>query len=107
MSPTSSRLARILVIAGAALALAAAPVATADPADLVPLCSGDESPGEDNCRTPCPEGAAVTALGTCGEPGTVTVTGGPEDYVGTESPGADPNVPLGTDPNQVAYGGDI
>ena len=107
MTPTTSRIARVIVVAGAALAFATAPVANADPADLMPLCTGDESPAEDNCRTPCPEGAAVTALGTCTEAGTSIVTGGPEDYVGATSEGADPGVPLGTDPNRVAYGGDI
>lgn len=107
MSATSSRITRLVVAVGAALAFGTAPIATADPADLVPLCSGDESPGEDNCRTPCPEGAAVSAMGTCSEAGTAVVTGGPEDYVGSTSTGADPETPLGTDPNRVAYGGDI
>jgi hypothetical protein len=112
MSPTSSRIARILAVAGGALAIAAAPVATAsiavaDPADLVPLCQGDESPGEDNCRTPCPGNAPVSPMGQCTQPGTVDITGGPSDDLSRGAPGADPQVPLGTNPNEVIYGGDI
>jgi hypothetical protein len=103
VSRNSSRIARIVAVAGTALALAAAPVAAADPSDLMPLCTGNQSPAQDNCKTPCPEGAAITALGACGEPGTTAVSGGPEDYVGTGSTGADPAVPVGTDPNEVAY----
>jgi hypothetical protein len=34
----------------AAAALIAAPHATADPQDLVPYCSGDQTPMDDNCR---------------------------------------------------------
>lgn len=32
-------------------ALLAAPHAAADPQDLVPYCSGDQTPMDDNCRT--------------------------------------------------------
>jgi hypothetical protein len=109
MSATSARIARLAAVGGAALAIAAAPVATAaiasaDPADLVPVCQGDESPSKDNCRTPCPGGAPVSPMGHCTQPGTVDITGGPSDHVGTSAPGADPQIPLGTDPN-VIYGG--
>lgn len=75
--------------------LAAAPVAAADPADLVPVCTGDENPQQDNCSTGCPEGAAVTAYGTCSELGTVTDSTGPAGQPSTSSSGADPNVPVG------------
>jgi hypothetical protein len=34
----------------AAAALIAAPHAAADPRDLVPYCSGDQTPMDDNCR---------------------------------------------------------
>ena len=34
----------------AAAALIAAPHAVADPQDLVPYCSGDQTPMDDNCR---------------------------------------------------------
>src|SRR5215211_1179355 len=101
MSPRMSRIARLLVVAGAALAFAAAPIAAADPEDLVPLCSGDQTPAEDNCRNPCPEGAPLTFDGTCGEPGTVDVSGGPADELTTDVPGADPEVPVGTNPDEV------
>jgi hypothetical protein len=33
-----------------AAALFGAPQAVADPADLVPYCSGDQTPMDDNCR---------------------------------------------------------
>ena len=83
-------------MAAAAIAFASAPIAVADPADLVPVCSGGETPAQDNCRTPCPEGAPMSVDGTCGGPGTVDVSGGPADHVGTGSLGADPQVPFGT-----------
>jgi hypothetical protein len=35
----------------AAAALVTAPHAAADPADLVPYCSGDQTPMDNNCRT--------------------------------------------------------
>lgn len=34
----------------AAIVVAAAPQASADPADLVPYCSGDQTPMDNNCR---------------------------------------------------------
>ena len=37
------------LIAAAATALGT-PVASADPADLVPYCSGDQTPMDNNCR---------------------------------------------------------
>jgi len=70
----------------------------------VPLCSGDQAPGEDNCRTPCPEGAPVNLDGTCGQPGTADLSGGPADQITTGPSGADPGVPIGTDPDEVIYG---
>ena len=39
--------AAVLVMAGAVLA---APHAAADPQDLVPYCSGDQTPMDNNCR---------------------------------------------------------
>jgi hypothetical protein len=38
-----------LLLGGAALL--AAPTAGADPEDLVPYCSGDQTPMDNNCRT--------------------------------------------------------
>ena len=35
----------------AAAALVGAPHAAADPQDLVPYCSGDQTPTDDNCRS--------------------------------------------------------
>jgi hypothetical protein len=108
MSPVSSRVVRLWAAAGGALACAGAfmvaPLAVADPDDAIPLCEGIESPVEDNCRTPCPDDAPVTGQGTCAEPGTQDITGGPADQPGTQAPGADPGVPIGTDPNRVIYG---
>ena len=110
MSTRTSGLARVLATAGIAIAFAVAPpigfapVSYADPSDLEPLCSGDESPMEDNCRTPCPENAPMTSQGTCTEPGTQDITGGPIDDLSIGAPGADPGVPDGTDPDHVIYG---
>lgn len=36
----------------AAIVVAAAPQASADPADLVPYCSGDQTPMDTACRAP-------------------------------------------------------
>jgi hypothetical protein len=90
-----SRAARISLaaVAAAALAFATAPAGVADPSDLVPVCSGDEMPGLDACRTPCPEGAPVDSSGTCLEVGTHSFSGSPSSSMG--GAGADPGVPLG------------
>lgn len=40
------------LLAGAAALGAAAPQAAADPEDLVPYCSGDQTPMDTNCRVP-------------------------------------------------------
>jgi hypothetical protein len=74
---------------GAVVVLVNAPIAVADPSDLVPVCSGNETPSQDACRTGCPEGAPVESGGLCTEPGTVTVTGGPIDQLSSVA-GADP-----------------
>ena len=37
-------------LVAAAAALFGAPAALADPADLVPYCSGDQTPMDNNCR---------------------------------------------------------
>ena len=58
----------------AAAAIGAAPHAGADPADLVPFCSGDQTPMDDNCR---PMSHQTFIHG---------------------SPGANPGVPIGTNP---------
>jgi hypothetical protein len=106
MSATRNRVAQLLMVAASVIAFATAPFANADPADLVPLCSGNESPEEDNCRTPCPEGTPVGPGGTCGESGTVDVSGGPGDVTAGVSSGADPGVPIGTNPDEVVTGED-
>lgn len=41
---------RILAACLLTAAFVAAPQAAADPADLVPYCSGDQTPMDDNCR---------------------------------------------------------
>ncbi|MDT5069374.1 MAG: hypothetical protein QOK02_5529 [Mycobacterium sp.] len=60
-----------LVVAGA---LIAAPHAAADPQDLVPYCSGDQTPMDNNCRLM--SGQVLTEDGT----------------------GASPHLPSGLDP---------
>jgi len=85
-----SSFARLIAMAGVAIAFAMAPVASADPADLVPVCTGDENPQQDNCNAGCLPGAPVDAYANCGQPGTVL-----ENASDAQSTGADPNVPLG------------
>jgi hypothetical protein len=60
----------------AAATLIGAPPAPADPADLVPYCSGDQTPMDDNCR---PMSHQVFTH---------------------DAPGADPDVPLGITPGE-------
>ena len=63
--------------AAALLALAAvvsAPHAVADPRDLVPYCSGDQTPMDTNCRAM------------------------PHQEFTHNAPGANPSVPVGVDP---------
>ncbi|MDA4084860.1 hypothetical protein MHAS_03408 [Mycolicibacterium hassiacum DSM 44199] len=40
----------VLLCAPVGAVLLCAPVATADPQDLMPWCSGDQTPVDDNCR---------------------------------------------------------
>ncbi|MBI3217476.1 MAG: hypothetical protein HYZ38_26985 [Mycobacterium sp.] len=54
-----------------------APMATADPQDLVPWCSGDQTPMDTNCRV------------------------APTQEFTDAAPGANPDVPLGVNPGQV------
>jgi hypothetical protein len=48
---TVVRLVAAALLAGIAMLGAASP-ATADPADLVPYCSGDQTPMDSSCRVP-------------------------------------------------------
>jgi hypothetical protein len=86
---------RVIAVAAVAVGLAAAPVAAADPSDLVPTCTGDQTPQQDNCRTDCLEGAPVTSYGTCSEPGMVQNDSSATDQLPSSSSGADPNVTIG------------
>jgi hypothetical protein len=89
MSVMSST-ARLIGAAGVAVAFAVAPVAAADPADLVPTCTGDENPQFDHCNAGCMQGAPIDAYGNCGQPGTAL-----ESTSDAQGTGANPNVPLG------------
>ncbi len=60
----------------AAAVLVGAPHAAADPEDHVPYCSGDQTPMDANCR-PTPH----------------------QVFTG-DAPGANPDVPLGTNPGE-------
>ena len=74
--------ARWPVLAAAAVVAAAlvhAPTAVADPEDLVPWCSGDQTPTDSNCRV---------------APSQV--------FTHDHNPGANPQVPVGLDPGQQA-----
>jgi hypothetical protein len=64
-------------------AFAAAPHAVADPADLVPYCSGDETPIDDNCRAPAYQ------------------------YYTHDTPGANPELPDGVDPGTIPADADL
>ena len=57
-----------------AAAVFAVPTAAADPADLVPYCSGDQTPMDNNCREM------------------------PQQVFTNDGGGANPEVPLGTNP---------
>jgi hypothetical protein len=59
----------------AAAALIAAPQAVADPDQLVPYCSGDQTPMDASCRPM------------------------PHQVFTDDAPGANPDVPLGTNPD--------
>jgi len=59
----------------AAAALIAAPQAAADPDQLVPYCSGDQTPMDVRCRPM------------------------PDQVFTDDAPGANPDVPLGTNPD--------
>jgi hypothetical protein len=56
MRISRSRIAAVFAAAGVGAALfAAPPTAQADPEDLVPYCSGNQTPGDSGCRlTPTP-----------------------------------------------------
>jgi len=58
----------------AAAVLVGAPHAAADPEDRLPYCSGDQTPMDTSCRPM------------------------PHQVFTEDAPGADPGVPLGTDP---------
>jgi hypothetical protein len=65
----------------AVAAIATAPHAAADPEDLVPYCSGDQTPMDDNCRPMAHQ-------------------------VFTHGSGVDPELPSGLDPgNSAVVGG--
>ena len=66
----------------AAGALIAAPPAAADPQDLVPYCSGDETPMDDNCRQMAHQ-----------------------VFTHADEPGANPELPSGLDPGNAAVVG--
>ena len=61
-------------LVAAAAAVVGAPGALADPDDLVPYCSGDQTPMDDNCREM------------------------PSQVFTNDEAGANPDVPLGTNP---------
>ena len=71
-------LAAVLVTAAALLA---APHAAADPQDLVPYCSGDQTPMDNNCRPMAHQ-----------------------EF--THGSGLDPDLPSGLDPGNAAVVGD-
>jgi hypothetical protein len=60
----------------AAAAALGSPIASADPADLVPYCSGDQTPMDSNCRP------------------------APSQVFTHDSAGANPQVGLGTNPGE-------
>jgi hypothetical protein len=94
--------AAVLLALGGALTLDTTPVATADPHDRVPVCTGDQTPQDSGCRTVCPESAPLDSTTTgCTEPGTITVSGGPADQLPRAAGGTDPEIPFGVDPGNT------
>ena len=77
MGPVKTAL--IICVATAAALLGAAP-AGADPQDLVPYCSGDQTPMDSNCRAPSSQVVGRDA---------------------TEKSGLSPNLPSGLTPDNV------
>lgn len=67
---------RIFAACLVAAAFVAAPQAAADPDQLVPYCSGDQTPMDTNCRPM------------------------PHQMFTDDAPGANPDVPLGTNPGE-------
>lgn len=65
---------RIFAACLVTLAFVAAPQAVADPQQLVPYCSGDQTPMDDNCQTMA------------------------HQVFTHDAPGTNPGVPLGTNP---------
>jgi hypothetical protein len=66
----------------AAVAAGGAPIAAADPEDLIPYCSGDQTPMDNNCRQMSHQVFTHDAVGA-----------NPDVGLGTN-----PNVPVGTNP---------
>jgi hypothetical protein len=69
------RIVAACLMAAAAL-VGGAPIAAADPADLVPYCSGDQTPMDNNCREMA------------------------HQVFTHDAPGADPDMPLGITPGE-------
>ena len=104
---TSIRLAIavLLLTLGGTQTFAANAVAIADPSNLVPVCTGNQTPQTRNCRTACPEGAPINPTTTgCTEPGTIAVSGGPADQLPHTAAGPDPAIPFGVAPNNIVGG---
>ncbi|CAJ1496988.1 hypothetical protein [[Mycobacterium] burgundiense] len=68
---------RILAALGMAAAILGAPAATADPDNLLPWCSGDQTPMDNYCKV---------------APSQV--------FTHDDGPGANPETPLGLDPGE-------
>lgn len=79
-----TRLSAVLLAMAAAAAIAAAAPAGAEPADLVPYCSGDQTPMDSNCRV------APSQVFTHAD----------------AAPGANPGVPLGTGSGEALMPGE-
>jgi hypothetical protein len=72
----------VLLAAGAVIAVCGAQPASADPDNLLPWCSGDQTPMDSNCKN---------------APSQV--------FTHADAPGANPDVPLGLDPGEDAVTG--
>lgn len=69
----------LLLTLGGTQTFAANAVAIADPSNLVPVCTGNQTPQTSNCRTACPEGAPINPTTTgCTEPGSLKISRWPE-----------------------------
>ena len=89
---TKSTFAVIAAAGAMALSMGLASPAVADNQYYVPVCTGNDTPTNNPCRTGGPQGTVIDSPLTYG---TVQIAGGPADELPALSPGANPYIPIG------------